>query len=509
VLLIALAALCGGGKAILHDTLDPDCFWHLRVAEQLHREGVHPLVDHIAFGSSKTPWTPYSWLAELAMKAIWDAGDYRAAVAVQALMQAAMLVLMAMACVEMQRQPHADGGEPHYFNAAIATFIGGFLTLGFLSFRPVTATFVLLWLCTWLILRDRRFGERSLAVWLLVPLTALMTNIHLFAFFVPAVVLGMWIGALVERRQFIDFVPPSDRDRRARRYLLLLCAVSLAYLATPLLPGVLRTVLFYSGHDEMVSHRQIVEMQFFAKGGFGIAAAVIAALILGCLVWRWWRLRVGEWLCFVAGTVLLFKLARFQPIFAMAAVPAAAVVMPRVRDQVLSKRSAVIVMAIVLLAGVVHVGMSVPRRGQTLSMWLTRHGPDVPTYPCKAADYVEQHVTPATGRLIDEFSWGGYLGWRLGGQYQVLLDGRTQLYTAEFWHSLYLDCEDARRRYLAGVRADAAVLPLKKSSFHDALSALGWRSVYKDDQAEVLLPPLTAPATTMPAATTAVSAAHQ
>src|SRR5439155_16997475 len=57
-LLVALVALVAGGKAILHDTLDPDCFWHLRVAEQLHRDGIGPLVDNLSFASSKRPWTP-------------------------------------------------------------------------------------------------------------------------------------------------------------------------------------------------------------------------------------------------------------------------------------------------------------------------------------------------------------------------------------------------------------------------------------------------------------------
>src|SRR5829696_10259538 len=78
--LLGLVALVAGGKAVLFDTLDPDCFWHLRVAEQLRQDGIGPLVDRLSFGSMKEPWTPYSWLAELLMKVVWDAGGYRAAV---------------------------------------------------------------------------------------------------------------------------------------------------------------------------------------------------------------------------------------------------------------------------------------------------------------------------------------------------------------------------------------------------------------------------------------------
>jgi hypothetical protein len=59
------AGPAAASKSILYDTLDPDCFWHLRVAEQLQRDGIRPLVDPMSFMSIKDPWTPYSWLAEL------------------------------------------------------------------------------------------------------------------------------------------------------------------------------------------------------------------------------------------------------------------------------------------------------------------------------------------------------------------------------------------------------------------------------------------------------------
>ena len=51
---------------------------------------------------------------------------------------------------------------------------------------------VLLALISWLILRDRKLGERSKAVWFAVPLTALLINLHPFAIVVP-----MWVGALL------------------------------------------------------------------------------------------------------------------------------------------------------------------------------------------------------------------------------------------------------------------------------------------------------------------------
>ena len=99
-LMTSLLALFAASKAILFDTLDPDSFWHLRVAEQLQKQGIGPIVDDLSFASIKTPWTPYSWLAELGMKTLWDFGGYRAAIVAQALMMAGLVFFIALAAWE-------------------------------------------------------------------------------------------------------------------------------------------------------------------------------------------------------------------------------------------------------------------------------------------------------------------------------------------------------------------------------------------------------------------------
>src|SRR5262245_10112063 len=131
ILMIAILALLSAGKAIFYDTLDPDCFWHLRVAAQLQRDGIGPIVDQLSFASIKTPWTPYSWLAELGMKWIWDLGGYRAAVLVQALMMGGFIVFVAMAANELVWRENPDSGNP--IAVVLATVFAMYLTLAFLS----------------------------------------------------------------------------------------------------------------------------------------------------------------------------------------------------------------------------------------------------------------------------------------------------------------------------------------------------------------------------------------
>jgi hypothetical protein len=102
---------------------------------------------------------------------------------------------------------------------------------------------------------------------------------------------------------------------------------------------------------------------------------------------------------------------------------------------------------------------------------------------------VQSNVRPARGRIINEFNWGGYLEWKFAGQYQTLLDGRTQVFPIDFWRKTYLADETTRRQFLGSVDADAAILPVSKSLFRSALQQLGWKVVHRDDRAEVLTPP--------------------
>jgi hypothetical protein len=498
-LLIVLVALAAGGKAVLFDTLDPDCFLHLLTADQLLSDGIGPLVDRQSFASVSAPWTPYSWLAELGMKYVWDAGGYRAAVFVHALLSAAVIALVAGVCLVRTRTPDDEPEDaavhppdPLYatpvvsrFSVVIAVALSAFLSLPYLSFRPVTAAFVLLAVATLLIVRDRRMGERSWAVWWVIPLTALTVNVHLFAAVIPMYLAAMLLGALWERR---GYEPPDwpEGDRRAKRTGALLAGTALACLATPMLSGIPAAILHLQ-FDPIVTGPVIAEYQPFYRGGLGVTAAlIVSALVLSAYLNRR-LLRAGEVIWLLVSFTLLLRMGRFAPVFAIGTAPIFAVALPRLSERVLATRLVYAAGALVLAAGCWGIGTSLP--GPALEDWLNRHGPDAPGYPTAAAAYVEANVRPATGRIINEYNWGGYLEWRFRDRFQALLDGRTQCFSGEFWRLTYLSGEDSRREFFSRIRADAAILPAQRSLFRDALTDLGWKSVYADARAEVLVPP--------------------
>jgi hypothetical protein len=477
-LLLALLALVAAGKVVLADTLDPDCFWHLRVGEEIARQGwPHPLLDDLSFASIRQPWTPYSWLAELAMRRLWDAGGFRAAVAAAAILESAFIILLGLCALEFSASVH---GRPRYLASALAATMGGILSLAYLSFRPVTAALAALALIAWLLLRDRRMNQTSKAVWLVPPITALLVNIHFYALFVPLWAAALFVGDALQSSRF------------PRRPCALLLASLLACCLTPMLPGTIRSVLDYSRNDVMVRSGTIAEFHPFYQGTMGHLSAAFVGLLLICAIWQFIRTRrlpLGELIWLAGSTALLFRLGRMAPVFAIIAVPVFAAVLPKLSDRILARRPIVAIFAAALVLTAWPIARGFPRPTRSLSSWLNRNGPDAPNYPCAAADYVERNIPAKTHHLICELTWGGYLEWRLGPNFQTLMDGRTQLFSPQFWSALALGSEQQRRAYFAATPADAAILRVPHNPFAEALTELGWKVVYRDEFAEVLVPP--------------------
>jgi hypothetical protein len=469
-----MLALVAAGKAILYDTLDPDLFWHLRVAEQLHQHGVGPLVDDLSYASIKKPWTPYSWMAELAMKAIWDVAGFRGAIATQAMLMAAWVTFIALSAHELARR----GQDHHRGNplaAILATVFAMYLSLPFFSFRPVTFAFVMAAACAWLLLRDRRMDETSRAVWGVIPITVFATNCHFFSIAVPLWVLALLVGSVAERA--------TDS---CKRYGMMLWLTVLAWCTTPLLPGVLRQMWSYGTADPMVDAGIIAELRPFWVDPI-CTAAVATAVALAYHARK--RLRIGEWLWLLGSLVLYVRYSRFAPAYAPIAAATLAIGLPKFTGQALQRAWVRAATMYIIALGILRLIIAFPGPRTSMDQWINRHAAYAAGYPAGAAEFVSQHIQPRSGHLLNEFTWGGYLAWALEGKYQVFLDGRTQLYSPKLWTSLYLTSTDESRMILEDTCADAAILPLKKSRFSAALKAMGWQVAYYDDLAEVLVPP--------------------
>lgn len=476
--LLALICLFAAAKPILWDNLDPDFFWHLRVAEQIEQQGPVPIVDEMSFNSIKAPWTPYSWLAELGMKWWWDSFGLPGVLIAQAILQATFLAFIALSCLEASRY---ISNRPRYLTAILCTTFAGLFSLAYLSFRPVMFVLVLMSICAWLIWRDRNRPTRAL--WYIAPITALSANLHLYVILLVAWVWAIALGSYIDGRR--------DRSKRpiARRYARLAIVTAISSCLTPMLFGAIEQAISYQSIDKLVASKFIDEMRpTFLDFRLGSMLAIVA---LTCVVVTFRRRNlIGFWaFCWIGVSLLMyFRMGRLAPVFAICAMPLLTVALTGISDSVLSRPLLRPVLTGVVALAFVRVLISIPGDHQ-LDRFVVRHGPDAPVYPSQAARYIEANLSPTTGRLINEFNWGGYLAWRLGDRYQVFMDGRTQLYTADFWQRTCLGDSFASRDLILNARADLAVLPIRKSRFAPVIESLGWREVYRDDVAQIWIAP--------------------
>jgi len=492
-LLIGLIALVAAGKVVLADTMDPDAFWHLRVADQMTRDGVGPLVDTLSFASDKTPWTPYSWLAELVMKWTWDAGGYRATILLTALCSATIVCMTALTCrvprvgtpsrgwpstysdPEPSTARNTKPWHPADLTTVLATAIAAYFTLAFISFRPVTFALALLSIVIYLLYRDRAMRHRSRAVWIVPALVVLITNLHIYSAFALCLTMIVAIGSFSEERpQF-------------KRMFLLSVLTFLAACCTPMLPGMIETSMRYNAVDPMVAATFIREMRPFYEGIGGKVSLAIVGLIVLFAIRNRRELRASDWMLLIFGFVVLARLGRFAPVFALIVMPIFARSLPPMKGTALRKKPIQIAIAAVLVIGLINIATQFPRSSMTFDAWLNRHTPDVPGYPTAAAAFVLAHVHAEHHRVFNEFDWGGYLAWRLGADWEVFLDGRTQLYPPDFWRRAFFQTKDDQRALLSSYVADAAIIPAKRSAFRDSLESLGWAVAYEDPIAVVMI----------------------
>ena len=108
-------------------------------------------------------------------------------------------------------------------------------------------------------------------------------------------------------------------------------------------------------------------------------------------------------------------------------------------------------------------------------------------YPVDAIEWIRQHHPP--GKMFNPYNWGGYLIWSLWPEYQVFVDGRTDLYGDEFLRE-YLDIELARGPVDEKLREYGVNLVLTTPNSPLALYLRctgGWEEEYADEKAQIFI----------------------
>lgn len=167
---------------------DGDTGWHIRTGEYILDHGAVPVTDLFSFSKTGAPWYAWEWLSDVLYAVLHRSLGLRGIV----FLSGALICATAIVVLKHMLWRGA---------AALVALPLTLLLVGACSVhyhaRPHLFTMLFLALSAWLIDRDARLQTR--AVWLLVPMTALWTNLH-GGFLVLIACLGLAaLGSLLAR----------------------------------------------------------------------------------------------------------------------------------------------------------------------------------------------------------------------------------------------------------------------------------------------------------------------
>lgn len=505
---------------------DNDCWWHVKTGTYIADHGI-PKHDVFSFTAEDHEWANHEWLTQWAMGMAWRAGDssgfggWRAVILWTAL--ASMLSWAAVAWLSWRR-------TRHWGIALLVAIFAVAIGRRTLYPRPPVVSYILfaafLWICY-----EVRLGRWPVKrLWVLVPLTALWSNLH-----------GAWMAGLLALAMFAadgfarfslgwwrglwgakdakaqkdaedstdgkDGAAPGSRmgddpaTRRAYRetfaFSLVLMGCVVASCCNPfgwrlyLLPGRVMSDLYLV--------RSIGELR---SPDFYYTVAFEMALLLGVVGVALIRRRP-----IVLTDLFLFAFwghqgvqhVRHLPMFAIAAAPLlAAVGREALRDVHVSfpgrqfrlERWSPAALALmgVLVAGYVAVnpreGISYPARNLAL---IQGEEYVADAFPTKACDFAV--LADIRGRVFNRNNYAGYLIWRLAPERATLFtDSRFDIFGGKFLRDeegIGMGNEDPRRggtwdRLLEQYKVDWVLIPDTAGLSVRLERSADWELVYSD-----------------------------
>ena len=451
---------------------DPDLWWHLRTGQIIWTNRAVPRTDLLSFTTGQHAWVPQEWLSQLSMYAAWRAGGYSGLMLWFCLAVAALLVIQYVSC-----SLYSGNAKVAFLGALVTWF---FSTVG-LAIRPQVVGFTFL-VCELLILHLGRSRDRRW-FYLLPVLFAIWVNSH-GSFLLGMIVLGTVLvtgsfnvqAGLLQSR-------PSDPNRR--RILLWSAALSVVALFAnpvgwPLLAYPLRTIFDHRMQLDAVTEWQ--KLSFDDVRAFGMLGLAAAILLIALVRRTVLYLDEIALLSVAFGMAVLHQ--RFLFAWGIIAAPILCRQLADLWEDYSPARDRILPNAF-LIAGSLGLAVAAFPSQSELSAQVRRGN------PIEAVDFIRTaHLSShLTGRMLNEYVYGGYLSWALPEQ-KVFIDGRADVYA---WTGVFADygrwatLREDPNRLLDHYQIDWCLLSQSAPLARVMHYLPGWSEQYSDSQAVIFV----------------------
>lgn len=452
---------------------DADTGWHIRTGEYILQHHRVPTTDLFSFSKPGAEWFAWEWLSDVIFAVLHSGFGLAGIVALAGIMICTVPLLLLR---------HLVGrGVTGFFAIALTLLYTGAASVHYLA-RPHLFTLILFTLCMFVLQRDRECPTRAL--WLLVPLTTVWTNLH-GGFLAGIAAIGLLaIGVGVE-----ELWRGGRSWVAVRRYGALLAWCGAASLLNPYGWALHRHIAQYlrsSFINDMV--QEFRAPQFRSEGELQYKILLLAAVVCVGALLRQRRVAESLWILYFAHMSL--QSARHIPLFAIIAVPIIGrqlssiwVCSPRSMGGILRQVSDDLAAGLRrhtwwLPAGLACLLLFTPGE------WWPKDFPE--TFPVKATQKFRERLAHA--RVLTSDQWGDYLIYHSYPQQRVFLDGRSDFYGEELGKK-YVATMDARydwKELFERYRFDLALLPVGGPLASVLKMDRSWR-VLHDDGTAILL----------------------
>jgi len=411
--LVLFALLLGFLLNVVGDLLlgDPDTYWHIAVGRWILRTGSFPWVDHMSHTFEGHPWIARDWLSEIIFALSYEAGGWRAVAGVTL---GAIALTFTLLFAELARQMRLTTA------LSIAMLAFALSSIHFLA-RPHILAYPIL--VVWLAGLVRAVESRTPPSLFLLPLMTLWANLH------GSFTLGLAVGGLLAIEAIFASCP-KQRLKTLLRWAIFLGAATAAGLVTPYgYRSAFVTAQVFGGSEALDYMNEWRPMGF---SNIFPGPLIVVLVFFGFLVGV--KIKFMRLIIITTMFYMMLVHVRMVPIFALVtplmiasslcaqfpflSVASQAHNQPIFFDKLLraSRPHYALIMSVLI------VGPSV------MAFYERSIAPRDNISPVAAVDYILR--TDPSGRLYNDFAFGGYLIFR---DVKTFIDGRTdQLFSGGF-----------------------------------------------------------------------------
>jgi hypothetical protein len=461
---------------------DPDFWWHLRAGQLILANGALLGTDPFTFTVASHHWTMHEWLIE-----VFFAGAQRAGGLGLIVLILSIVTWVGLLCLLLRAQMR----DPNRLILGLGMLLA--LVAGYPIWGPRVQMVTFCFSAFALLMVERHLTRGGRAIWLLVPLFLLWSNLH------SGFIIGLGFIAIVIVAELVGgFVRTPDPAPRARLRSLGLVLLACAAVSTinPNGPG----ILFYAFQTQGSPAQQSMIQEWFSPNfhDWEVMAFGLMLLSLAVLIAINRKLRARDAALVVVTAALALQSVRHIALFVAAVTPIwidqasmlfsrrrpARAMAPRRGGPSLQFRALTFTVLVVSLALVAFSTRVVPSvRAQADSLTYARE------FPVCATRWLAGSSQPL--RIFNQYGEGGYLAYKLSAKGDtVFIFGDAALMGDSLLYN-YADVENVRPNWDAVIRgsgADIVLFDTDTPLSNVMAESPRWVKVYEDPVSVAFVP---------------------